>query len=265
MQAAAGNLKKVTLELGGKSPQVLFEDADLDVAIPGAANGIFFNQGQCCNAGSRLYVERDVYDEVVEGIADEARKIKVGPGVDPDTQMGPLISAEQRDKVLGYMSSGADAGASAPAGGGRVGDRGYFVEPTVLTDTTPDMKVVREEIFGPVVCAIPFEPRSTTSSRSGNDTSFGLARGSGRATSTRRTGPPTACAPARCGSTATTCSTPRCRSAATRSRAGAGRWATTRSRTTSRPSPWSPSSHSGLTVRWRGGAPPDPHHSRQTA
>ena len=92
-----------------------------------------------------------------QGISDEARKIKVGPGLDPDTQMGPLTSAEQRDKVLGYMSSGLDAGARAPAGGGRVGDRGYFVEPTVLTDTTPDMKVVREEIFGPVVCAIPFD------------------------------------------------------------------------------------------------------------
>ena len=127
VQAAAGNLKKVTLELGGKSPQVLYKDADMDVAIPGAANGIFFNQGQCCNAGSRLYIERDVYDEVVEGIANEASKIKVGSGLDPATQMGPLTSAEQRDKVLGYMASGIDAGARASAGGGRVGDRGYFV------------------------------------------------------------------------------------------------------------------------------------------
>jgi phenylacetaldehyde dehydrogenase len=177
VQAAAGNLKKVTLELGGKSPQVLYKDADMDVAIPGAANGIFFNQGQCCNAGSRLYIERDVYDEVVQGISDEAKEIKVGPGLDPDTQMGPLTSAEQRDKVLGYMSSGLDAGASAPAGGGPVGDRGYFVEPTVLTDTTPDMKVVREEIFGPVVCAIPFDSEDDDVIHAGNDTSFGLASG----------------------------------------------------------------------------------------
>ena len=177
MRAAAGNLKNVTLELGGKSPQVLYKDADMDVAIPGAANGIFFNQGQCCNAGSRLYIERDVYDEVVQGISDEARKIKVGPGLDPDTQMGPLTSAEQHDKVLGYLSSGLGAGARAPAGGGRAGDLGYFVQPTVLTDTTPDMKVVREEIFGPVVCAIPFHSEDDEVIQSGNDTNYGLAGG----------------------------------------------------------------------------------------
>ena len=177
VQAAAGNLKKVTLELGGKSPQVLYKDADMDVAIPGAANGIFFNQGQCCNAGSRLYIEQEVFDEVVEGISGEARMIKVGPGLDRDTQMGPLTSAEQRDKVLGYMSSGLDAGAHAPAGGGRVGDHGYFVEPTVLTDTTPEMKVVREEIFGPVVCAIPFDSEDDNVIQSGNATNFGLASG----------------------------------------------------------------------------------------
>jgi phenylacetaldehyde dehydrogenase len=176
VQAAVGNLKKVTLELGGKSPQVLYKDADMDVAIPGAANGIFFNQGQCCNAGSRLYIERDVYDEVVEGISAEAKQIKVGSGLDRDTQMGPLTSAEQHEKVLGYLSSGLDAGARAPAGGGRVGDRGYFVQPTVLTDTTPDMNVVREEIFGPVVCAIPFGSEDDVI-QSGNDTNYGLASG----------------------------------------------------------------------------------------
>ena len=177
VQAAAGNLKKVTLELGGKSPQVLYKDADMDVAIPGAANGIFFNQGQCCNAGSRLYIERDVYDEVVHGISDAAKKIKLGPGLDPATQMGPLISAEQHEKVLGYVSSGLQDGASAPAGGGRAGDHGYFVQPTVLTDTTPDMKVVREEIFGPVVCAIPFSSEDDDVIRTGNDTNYGLASG----------------------------------------------------------------------------------------
>ena len=177
VKAAAGNLKKVTLELGGKSPQVLYKDADMDVAIPGAANGIFFNQGQCCNAGSRLYIEREVYDEVVQGISDEARKITVGPGMDPGTQMGPLISEEQHNKVLGYVASGLEAGAHAPAGGERVGERGYFVAPTVLTDTTPDMKVVREEIFGPVVCAIPFRSEADDVIQSGNDTNFGLASG----------------------------------------------------------------------------------------
>ena len=177
VQEAAGNLKKVTLELGGKSPQVLYKDADMGVAIPGAANGIFFNQGQCCNAGSRLYIEREVFDEVVQGVSNEARKIKVGPGVDAETQMGPLISAEQHDKVLGYLSGGLEAGAHAPVGGGRVGDRGYFVAPTVLTDTTPDMKVVREEIFGPVVCAIPFDSEQDDVIRSGNDTNYGLAAG----------------------------------------------------------------------------------------
>ena len=135
------------------------------------------NQGQCCNAGSRLYVEREVYDEVVQGISDEAKKIKVGSGLDADTQMGPLISAEQHDKVLGYLSSGLDAGASALAGGGRAGERGYFVQPTVLTDTTPDMKVVREEIFGPVVCAIPFSSEEDDVIASGNDTNYGLASG----------------------------------------------------------------------------------------
>jgi phenylacetaldehyde dehydrogenase len=176
VQAAAGNLKKVTLELGGKSPQVLYKDADLEVSIPGAANGIFFNQGQCCNAGSRLYIEKDVFDEVVQGITDEAGKITVGPGTDADTQMGPLISEEQFDKVLGYMSSGVDAGAHASTGGGRVGDHGYFVQPTVLTDTTPEMKVVREEIFGPVVCAIPFDSEEDVVD-TGNATSFGLAAG----------------------------------------------------------------------------------------
>jgi phenylacetaldehyde dehydrogenase len=176
VQAAAGNLKKVTLELGGKSPQVLYKDADLEVSIPGAANGIFFNQGQCCNAGSRLYIENDVFDEVVEGIADEAGKITVGPGTEAGTQMGPLISEDQFDKVLGYMSSGVDAGAHASTGGGRVGDHGYFVQPTVLTDTTPEMKVVREEIFGPVVCAIPFDSEEDVVD-TGNATSFGLAAG----------------------------------------------------------------------------------------
>jgi phenylacetaldehyde dehydrogenase len=174
--AAAGNLKKVSLELGGKSPNVVFADADLDAAVIGAANGIFFNHGQCCNAGSRLYIQDAAFDDVVAGVAEQAKKITVGSGLDAGTQMGPLISDEQFEKVLGYLQSGADAGAEAVVGGGRVGDRGYFVEPTVLTNTTGDMKVVREEIFGPVVCAIPFsDPEEIVPVA--NDTNYGLAAG----------------------------------------------------------------------------------------
>ena len=174
--AAAGNLKKVSLELGGKSPNVVFADADLDAAVIGAANGIFFNHGQCCNAGSRLYIQDSAFDDVVAGVAEQAKKITVGSGLDANTQMGPLISDEQFEKVLGYLQSGADAGAEAVVGGGRVGDRGYFVEPTVLTNTTGDMKVVREEIFGPVVCAIPFSDPDEIVPIA-NDTNYGLAAG----------------------------------------------------------------------------------------
>ncbi|QYJ15703.1 Phenylacetaldehyde dehydrogenase [Rubrobacter xylanophilus DSM 9941] len=176
VKAAAGNLKKVTLELGGKSPNVVFKDADLEVAIPGAANGIFFNHGQCCNAGSRLFVEREVYDEVVEGVAERARSIRLGSGLDPETEMGPLISDEQFEKVLGYIEQGREAGAETYVGGGRVGSRGYFVEPTILTNTSPEMSVVREEIFGPVVAAIPFsDPEELVAEA--NDTRYGLAAG----------------------------------------------------------------------------------------
>ncbi|HQR38974.1 MAG TPA: aldehyde dehydrogenase family protein [Blastocatellia bacterium] len=176
VHAAAGNLKKVSLELGGKSPNVVFNDADMDIAIAGAASAIFFNHGQCCCAGSRLYVEHDVFDKVVEGIADHASKIKVGPGLDPATTMGPLVSEEQLNRVCGFLESGAAEGAKALVGGKRVGDTGYFVEPTVLVDTTEDMKVVREEIFGPVVAAIPFKNTDELVPRA-NDSVYGLAAG----------------------------------------------------------------------------------------
>ncbi|HEY6167540.1 MAG TPA: aldehyde dehydrogenase family protein [Verrucomicrobiae bacterium] len=156
VKAAAGNLKKVSLELGGKSPNIVLEDADMDTAIAGAANAVFFNHGQCCCAGSRLYVHKKKFDAVVDGVAAAAKKIKLGPGMAPDTQMGPLVSDEQLNRVLGYLDAGAREGAKAVAGGHRKGDRGYFVEPTVLVNTKPGMKVVDEEIFGPVVCAIPF-------------------------------------------------------------------------------------------------------------
>jgi phenylacetaldehyde dehydrogenase len=174
VQAAAGNLKKVSLELGGKSPNVVLADADLDIAIDGAANAIFFNHGQCCCAGSRLFVERPLFDRVVEGVAARAEKIQLGRGLDPATEMGPLVSQEQLDRVCGYLASGAREGARAVTGGERAGDRGYFVKPTVLVDTRPGMKVVQEEIFGPVVAAIPFS-REEELLPAANDTIYGLA------------------------------------------------------------------------------------------
>jgi len=166
----------VTLELGGKSPNVVYADADLDVAIPGAAHAIFFNHGQCCAAGSRLYVEQSVFDRVVEGVAERARQIKVGPGLDPATQMGPLVSAEQFDRVWSYVESGFREGATALAGGRRLGEQGYFLEPTVLVNTSAEMKVVQEEIFGPVVTAIPFS-REEDVVPVANDSIYGLAAG----------------------------------------------------------------------------------------
>jgi len=128
VHAATGNLKKVSLELGGKSPNVIFKDADLESAIPGAASAIFFNHGQCCCAGSRLYVERAAFDQVVEGVAEHARNIKVGPGMEPDTQMGPLVSEEQLQRVCNYLEIGFGEGARAAAGGSKLDGKGYFVQ-----------------------------------------------------------------------------------------------------------------------------------------
>jgi len=176
VHAAAGNLKKVSLELGGKSPNVIFKDANLEVAIPGAASAIFFNHGQCCCAGSRLYVEKPVFDRVVEGIAENASKIQVGAGLNPETQMGPLVSEEQLNRVCGYLESGFSQGAKALAGGHKAGEKGYFVEPTVLVNTTDEMKVVQEEIFGPVVAAMPFSDPEELTSRA-NENVYGLAAG----------------------------------------------------------------------------------------
>jgi phenylacetaldehyde dehydrogenase len=176
IQAAAGNLKKVSLELGGKSPNIIMEDADLDSAIPGAASAIFFNHGQCCCAGSRLYVEKKAFDKVVEGMAQSAEKIRVKPGFDPDSDMGPLVSEEQLNRVCGYLESGKKEGAKAVTGGERHGTEGYFVKPTVLVDTTENMKVVQEEIFGPVVTAIPFTDPAEVIDKA-NNTVYGLAAG----------------------------------------------------------------------------------------
>ncbi len=174
VHAAAGNLKKVSLELGGKSPNVVFDDADLKASIPGAANAIFFNHGQCCCAGSRLYVEHSIFDSVVEGVADRAKKIKLGPGFDPDTTMGPLVSEEQLHRVSSYLDSGLSEGAEAVVGGKKRPGAGYFVEPTVMVKTKPEMKVVREEIFGPVVCAMPFNDIDKIIAEA-NQSEYGLA------------------------------------------------------------------------------------------
>lgn len=174
LHALAGNLKKVSLELGGKSPNVVFKDADLETAIPGAASAIFFNQGQCCCAGSRLYVEKSIFDQVVEGVSERAKKINVGSGLEPDTHMGPLVSEEQLSRVCGYLDAGIAEGAEAVTGGRKTGDRGYFVEPAVLVNTHEEMKVVREEIFGPVVVAMPFSDPEELLPRA-NNSEYGLA------------------------------------------------------------------------------------------
>jgi len=176
LQAAAGNLKKVSLELGGKSPNVVLPDADPELAIAGAANAIFFNHGQCCSAGSRLFVPEKMFDRVVSGIADEAKKIKVGPGLAPDTMMGPVVSQEQLERVTGYMRSGLGEGATALSGGNRQGDNGYFVQPTVFVDVRDTMKIYQEEIFGPVVTAIPFKDLDEIQVEA-NDSVYGLAAG----------------------------------------------------------------------------------------
>jgi len=174
LDAARGNLKKVSLELGGKSPNIVFADADLATAIPASANAIFFNQGQTCTAGSRLFVEKSVFDQVVDGVAAATRKFRVGPGIEPKTNLGPLVSKEQQDRVCSYMDSGAKEGAQAVVGGHKISGSGYFVEPTVLIHVKPEMKVVREEIFGPVVSVIPFnEPEEVA--HFANDSVYGLA------------------------------------------------------------------------------------------
>ncbi len=176
LQAAAGNLKKVSLELGGKSPNIVFEDVEMKSTIAGAASAIFFNHGQCCCAGSRLYIEQNIFDEVVAGVAEHAKKIKVGPGFDPETNMGPLVSEEQLKRVCSYLESGFSEGAEAVVGGKKKPGAGYFVEPTVMVKTNPNMKVVREEIFGPVVCASPFSDIDKIAAEA-NASEYGLAAG----------------------------------------------------------------------------------------
>ena len=177
VKAAAHDLKHVSLELGGKSPNIILNDADLDVAIPGAASAIFFNHGQCCCAGSRLYVQQSVFDQVVEGVAAAARAVKLGPGLDPNTEMGPMVSETQLKRVCGYLEAGKKEGARAVAGGKAREGAGYFVEPTVFVDTKPNMKIVKEEIFGPVVTVTPFTEMNEALVHEANDSIYGLAAG----------------------------------------------------------------------------------------
>jgi aldehyde dehydrogenase (NAD+) len=175
MEAAAQtNLKRVTLELGGKSPNIVFADADLNQAIEGSHFALFFNQGQCCCAGSRLFVERKVYDEFVERSVSRARRRTVGDPFDPRTEQGPQVDQAQFDKVMSYIESGRSEGAKLMCGGERAGDRGYFVKPTVFADVRDEMKIAEEEIFGPVMSIIPFEGIDEVIDRA-NRTMYGLA------------------------------------------------------------------------------------------
>jgi acyl-CoA reductase-like NAD-dependent aldehyde dehydrogenase len=179
-RASADDLKRVLLELGGKSPNIIFADADLRRAIPGAARAVFGNSGQVCTAGSRIFVERSVVDEVREGIAAFARKLRIGPGVDPATQMGPVVSEAQRERILSYLALATEEGAELVTGGGRVVEadlaRGYYIEPTVFTGVHRDMRIVREEVFGPVATITPFDHVAEVI-EAANDTEFGLAAG----------------------------------------------------------------------------------------
>lgn len=179
LQASIDNLKKVTLELGGKSPNIIFPDADLKFAVRGAMNAIFFNQGQVCTAGSRLFVHKSVYEQVVSGLTDVAGKMKMGQGIDPATDMGPLVSQEQLERVTGYIETGKREGATTTTGGQRPGNTeltGYFMEPTVFDNVQDDMTIAREEIFGPVVVALPFEDIEEVAARA-NKSIYGLAAG----------------------------------------------------------------------------------------
>src|SRR5437660_663260 len=175
MEAAAkSNLKRVTLELGGKSPNVVFADADLDAAIEGAYFGLFFNQGQCCCAGSRLFVEEKIHDQLVEKLVKKAKSQKVGDPFDPETTQGPQVSQEQCDRIMGYIEAGKKDGAKLLTGGSRIGGKGYFIEPTVFDGVTDEMKIAKEEIFGPVMNILKFKDINDVVRR-GNQTFYGLA------------------------------------------------------------------------------------------
>lgn len=180
VRASAGNLKRVSLELGGKSPDIVFADADIDAAVPGAAMAVFANSGQICSAGTRLFVEQRIYDEFVGKVAEFGKGLKVGNGIDPDVQIGPLVSQEQLTRVTGYFDVGHKEGASAVVGGKRLTEgnlgKGYFVPPTVFANVRDEMRIAQEEIFGPVISAISFKDADELVKRA-NATNFGLGSG----------------------------------------------------------------------------------------
>jgi aldehyde dehydrogenase (NAD+) len=180
VEASAGNLKRVSLELGGKSPDIVFADADLNTSVAGAGMAVFANSGQICSAGTRLFVERRIYDEFVGRVAEFGDGLRVGNGLDPETQIGPLVSEQQLERVTGYLAIGKQEGARALSGGDRLTEgsygKGYFVPPTVFADVRDDMRIAQEEIFGPVLSAIPFQDIEEVISRA-NATPFGLGSG----------------------------------------------------------------------------------------
>ncbi len=175
---AGGALKRVTLELGGKSPNIILADADIDAAVAGSFQAIYFNSGQACNAGSRLFAPAERFDEVLSALAAQAGATRLGPGLQADTQLGPLVSAEQRDRVLGYIESGQAEGAELLAGGqaALTDSGGYFVAPTLFSSTSDELRIAREEIFGPVLVASPYETLEEVAARA-NDNQYGLAAG----------------------------------------------------------------------------------------
>lgn len=174
LDAARTNFKRVTLELGGKSPSIVLPDADMDITIPGVANAIYFNSGQVCIAGSRLYVHRSVHDQVLEGVAAYARGLKVGHGLAPDTQMGPVVSARHADRVEGFLRRARAEGATMFAGGERYGEDGTFISPAVVVNVKPEMEIVREEVFGPVLVVQAFDDVEEVTAAA-NDSEYGLA------------------------------------------------------------------------------------------
>jgi len=179
VHASAGNLKRVSLELGGKSPNIVFADADFEAALKGVFGGVFFCQGEICSAGSRLFIEESIHDAFVTRLADMAKAVKQGHGLNPATQMGPLVSRNQQQRVLDYIADGRESKATLRAGGERPRgalSEGFFVEPTVFSGVNKNMRIASEEIFGPVVCAMPFRDLPDAIQK-GNDTPYGLAAG----------------------------------------------------------------------------------------
>jgi aldehyde dehydrogenase (NAD+) len=174
MVDASGTLKRLTFELGGKSPNVVFADADLDAAVAGAEFGLFFNQGQCCCAGSRLFVEQSIHDKFVERVVARAKTRQIGDPLDPNTTQGPQVDADQFHKIMGYIDKGKSEGANCLTGGSRIGNKGFFIEPTVFGNVTDDMSIAKDEIFGPVMSILPFKNVDEIIDRA-NNTYYGLA------------------------------------------------------------------------------------------